>query len=94
VFHLGGLGRYFSSTQNNSVTLFGKEYPRQQGLEIFKKIIWLTYRADITDHTTNSNISTTSTTVASDAGWGCMIRAGQMMMAQALRRHSGADEPE
>lgn len=59
----------------------------EDGIDGFKKDfvskIWLTYRRDFAtmgDETSNTLYST-------DCGWGCMIRSGQMLMAQALVIH-------
>ena len=41
-----------------------------------KRIIWMTYREDMGN----------SQFIHSDVGWGCMIRAGQMLLAQAFKR--------
>ena len=45
----------------------------------FTSFIWFTYRQDFP--------SIKDTQFTSDVGWGCMIRSGQMIMAQALVRH-------
>lgn len=82
MFHIGGLGRLFGSSRPpETILLFGKSYAREEGLRMFRSIIWLTYRADFPS--INGELLT-------DAGWGCMIRVGQMLMAQALRRHRGS----
>ena len=45
----------------------------------FRSLIWLTYRHGIS--------FSTSPIYTSDIGWGCMIRSGQMLLAQTLYRH-------
>ncbi|KRX02890.1 hypothetical protein PPERSA_04093 [Pseudocohnilembus persalinus] len=51
--------------------------------QLFKSTIWFTYRKvfpAVENEITNQDY-------ISDTGWGCMIRCGQMIFAQALRRH-------
>ena len=56
--------------------LLGKKYSyeqREQFYNDFHSIIWICYRSKLEDK-------------FGDAGWGCMIRVCQMVMAQTLKR--------
>jgi len=44
-----------------------------------KKSIWITYRSNFPNLMQDK--------YASDVGWGCMIRVGQMMLAKGLQSH-------
>ena len=61
----------------------------EDGIEGFKKDfvsrLWMTYRKDFAMMQTESPSLTNGYT--SDCGWGCMIRSGQMLLAQALVMH-------
>lgn len=48
-------------------------------------ITWFTYRKGFTKGLCNTKIT-------SDAGWGCMIRTGQMLVHEALRRHTNTKQ--
>jgi cysteine protease ATG4 len=49
--------------------------------QALSRIIWCTYRANIA--------AFGPTGIRTDAGWGCMLRAAQMVLANALVRHFG-----
>jgi hypothetical protein len=72
------------STTYRHVWLLGKRYnvieelPRDFRLDLYSRI-WCTYRSEF------ENIGETAYT--SDAGWGCMLRTGQSLFAQALLFH-------
>ena len=48
-------------------------------LEDLGSVMWLTYRSGF--------VPMEPYGITSDSGWGCMLRASQMLMAQALQRH-------
>jgi cysteine protease ATG4 len=50
-------------------------------LEDYRTLLWLTYRKDFEPLLDKDN---QSTGISSDGGWGCSIRASQMLVAQAL----------
>jgi len=45
----------------------------------FRSLFWFSYRKDFA--------AISPSTYTSDLGWGCMLRSGQMMLAQAICRH-------
>lgn len=61
----------------------------EDGIDGFKKDfisrLWMTYRKDFA--MMQIEPSNTLNGYTSDCGWGCMIRSGQMMLAQALVMH-------
>lgn len=61
----------------------------EDGIDGFKKDfisrLWMTYRKDFAMMQVEPSNATNGYT--SDCGWGCMIRSGQMMLAQALVIH-------
>jgi cysteine protease ATG4 len=66
------------------VTIFGNTFDSNQEAKIvYSSILWFTYREGL--HFKGASIT-------SDVGWGCMLRVGQMAMAEALRRTEGIDK--
>lgn len=75
-----------NTNNNNRVYLLGHKYDltfEKEEMKIFERnLTWFTYRCDFPvilpyGYTT-------------DAGWGCMLRASQMLLAQTLERHFGS----
>lgn len=68
--------RIILDQNDTSVYLLGREYTYYSEEEFilhFQNTIWFSYRKNIP-------------VVGDDRGWGCMIRSGMMMVAEALKR--------
>lgn len=75
-------------SEGDAVYLLGRPYPgfTQEFMQAVRSLGWYTYRSGFE--------AIEGTTYTSDAGWGCMIRTGQMMAAEALRRSSKLTFPQ
>lgn len=71
------LGQCYHNKLNDDVALT-QDVADQLRLDLLSKI-WLTYRMNFP--------AIPGTNLVSDSGWGCMLRCGQMMMAQAFVCH-------
>ncbi|XP_054722020.1 cysteine protease ATG4D-like [Uloborus diversus] len=71
------LGQCYHNRLNDS-SIVSQDVAKQLKLDLLSKI-WLTYRINFP--------AIPGTDLVSDTGWGCMLRCGQMMMAQALVCH-------
>ena len=62
------------------IQIFDEKYSKQDDklINILKNIPWFSYRKDF------SEIKEKDQNYTSDAGWGCMLRASQMILAQGL----------
>ena len=63
-----------------------REHQKQEFLDDFKSNIWMTYRCNFTGIKTLPGIPKEQQ-LTSDTGWGCMIRSGQMLIANCILRH-------
>lgn len=52
------------------------EFDAEYGSTLASKFFWITYRHDF--------MAIPGTAFTTDAGWGCMIRCGQMLAASAI----------
>jgi cysteine protease ATG4 len=78
-----------------SAWIMGTYYPTCHDTSFYSDYcsrIWCTYRRGLTSSKVRGTLfpgsSGTKTTFSSDAGWGCMLRSGQMMLAETLIRHT------
>lgn len=70
------------SSSDVSTTILGEPIREaSERIQALSRIIWCTYRANIA--------AFGPTGIRTDAGWGCMLRAAQMVLANALVRHFG-----
>lgn len=74
----------FNFTQTDSIHILDTKYTNTIGgiKELLKeevnKFIWFSYRSNFKEMVYNNKI------YSSDAGWGCMIRVGQMILAKGI----------
>ncbi|XP_055642753.1 cysteine protease ATG4B [Toxorhynchites rutilus septentrionalis] len=73
---------------DDAVWILGKQYDAIQDLEAIRRDVqsrlWCTYRRGF--------VAIGSSQLITDKGWGCMLRCGQMVLAQALTQlHLGRD---
>lgn len=78
---------------NPKIILHGAQYPNlahnwqelvEEIRERNRETVWFTYRKGFEPLKSSSSTS--------DAGWGCMIRTGQMLLHEAIRRHTGGEK--
>jgi cysteine protease ATG4 len=73
-----------NSEKNHRAWILGRQYRKKKDIEAaISNIVWLTYREHISGKL-----------VQSDVGWGCMIRVGQMLLAETFRRHLKYNEQQ
>ena len=75
-------------TKSNIQIFNKKNLSDNQILEILSNIVWYSYRKNFTELIFDNKHFT------SDAGWGCMIRAGQMILSQAIYKLFGIEKLE
>ncbi|KAJ2607279.1 Cysteine protease atg4 [Coemansia sp. RSA 1804] len=76
------LGKHYEATaaqQHDSSQGWTESYP-PGFIEDFSHLIWCTYRSHYPPIAPSA--------FTTDAGWGCMLRAGQTLLAQALQLHT------
>ena len=74
--------------KNEAYNFVNKEQEAEKNkfLDAFHSTIWMTYRKSFTSIIRPAIPKEEHH--KSDAGWGCMLRSGQMLLANSLARHS------
>ncbi|KAJ2807371.1 Cysteine protease atg4 [Coemansia guatemalensis] len=72
------LGKHYNIEAQAGEQSWLVNYPPEV-ISDFSHLVWCTYRSQYPPIDTSA--------FTTDAGWGCMLRAGQMLMAQALQLH-------
>ena len=70
------------TTEFKEMNIFNECY-KEQSMQLYERLynlIWFSYRTNF------DVIDINNTNIITDAGWGCMIRTGQMIMAQAIQK--------
>ncbi|KAJ2095676.1 Cysteine protease atg4 [Coemansia sp. S142-1] len=73
------LGKHYEIVDQADEQAWGASGYSPEVLSDFSHLIWCTYRSQYPPITPSA--------FTSDAGWGCMLRAGQTLLAQALQLH-------
>ena len=77
----------YTSTLTKEIQIFDEKYTEHEKLlNKLKNIPWFSYRKDFEQIKNKDDIYT------SDAGWGCMLRASQMILAQGLCKISSIEK--
>lgn len=77
---------FIAKNGENRICMLGKEYGPHEGIakfnRDFSRLLWITYRKGFAPLLIEKNKVANLTT---DAGWGCVIRCSQMLLANTLR---------
>lgn len=84
----GPLGNYLGSDYIDIYSAMGKTIPNllayNEFAEKFKSLLWVTYRSNFLPILRTKK---KQKYYSSDAGWGCTLRAGQMLLLNTLKKH-------
>lgn len=83
-YKMGGLGQ--KNLLENPIWMLGKEYTRlEEFIKRFRGVIWCSYRRNFPRIL--GKVKGINEIYTNDTGWGCMVRATQMMFAEVLQRN-------
>ena len=71
-----------NTTEFKEMHIFNECY-KEQSIQLYDRLynlIWFSYRTNFENYEINNE------NIITDAGWGCMIRTGQMIIAQAIQK--------